>query len=90
MTKLFFSLPEAAAELGISRIAVFKKVKKGNIAAIRIGRNWAISAETLLSAKTPPPRLPDNALGKQSRRAEEAPANASVPADTEMNDMGWD
>ena len=43
----FLSIPEAAALLGVSRIAVFKKVKKGQLAAIRIGRNWAIAASAL-------------------------------------------
>ena len=49
--KKFFSLPEAAAIMGISRIAVFKKVKKRQLPAIRIGRNWAIPA----GAVQPPP-----------------------------------
>jgi excisionase family DNA binding protein len=38
----YISIPELAKVLGISRIAVFKKVKKGQIEAIRIGRNYAI------------------------------------------------
>ena len=39
----YFTIPQLAKILGISRIAVYKKVKKGEIKAIRIGRNYAIS-----------------------------------------------
>ncbi len=38
----YLSIPELAKILGISRIAVYRKVKKGQIEAIRIGRNYAI------------------------------------------------
>ena len=38
----FVSIQELAKILGISRIAVYKKVKKGQIKAIRIGRNFDI------------------------------------------------
>jgi len=45
--KEYISLAEAAKILGISRIAVYKKVKKGTIKAIKIGRSFAISKEYL-------------------------------------------
>jgi len=38
----YISIPELANILGISRIAVYKKVKKGQIKAVKIGRNFAI------------------------------------------------
>jgi len=38
----YMTIPELAKILGLSRIAVFKKVKKGEIRAIKIGRNYAI------------------------------------------------
>ena len=38
----FITIKELADILGISRIAVYKRVKKGQIKAIRIGRNFAI------------------------------------------------
>lgn len=38
----YVTIPELAKLLGLSRIAVFKKVKKGEIKAIRIGRTYAI------------------------------------------------
>ncbi|MBU0710010.1 MAG: helix-turn-helix domain-containing protein [Candidatus Omnitrophica bacterium] len=43
----YITIPELAKILGLSRIAVFKKVKSGEIKAIRIGRNYAISKKTL-------------------------------------------
>ena len=46
--KEYVTLPELAKMLGISRIAVFKKVKAGEIKAIKIGRNYAVPKERLL------------------------------------------
>lgn len=43
----FLSLAEAARVLGISRISVYKKVKKGQIAAERMGRSFAIPRAAL-------------------------------------------
>lgn len=40
--KKIISTQEAAKLLGISRIAVFKKIKTGKIRGIKIGRNYAI------------------------------------------------
>lgn len=47
MNKEFMTIAELANILGISRIAVFKKVKKGQIKAIKIGRSYAIPKENL-------------------------------------------
>ncbi|MDD2805197.1 MAG: excisionase family DNA-binding protein [Elusimicrobiales bacterium] len=66
MEREFYSIPEAAARLGISRIAVFKRVKKGRLEALRFGRNWAVSASALelavlaaaAPAKVTPPARP--------------------------------
>lgn len=38
----YISIPELARLLGVSRISVFKKVKQGEIKAVKIGRNYAI------------------------------------------------
>lgn len=43
----YISIPALARLLGISRIAVFKKVKRGEIKAAKIGRNYAIAAKEL-------------------------------------------
>jgi len=87
MAKEYLSIPEAGILLGISRIAVFKRVKSGKLPAIRIGRNWAVPAAAL-EVKIPP-------AGKSARRAAPAPA-APPPApehsggDRGFEDLGWD
>jgi excisionase family DNA binding protein len=43
----FITTAELAKILGISRIAVFKKIKKGEINATKSGRNYIISAKSL-------------------------------------------
>lgn len=40
----YYSIPQVAVLLGISRVAVFKKVKDGEITAAKIGRSYAIPA----------------------------------------------
>jgi len=43
----YISISQFAEILGISRIAVYQKIKKGQIKAIRIGRSFAIPREYL-------------------------------------------
>ncbi len=38
----YITIPQLARLLGISRIAVYKKVKSGQIKATRMGRNYVI------------------------------------------------
>ena len=45
--KELISIPQAAKLLGISRQGMYKKVKNGQIQAIRIGKNYAISLKSL-------------------------------------------
>jgi excisionase family DNA binding protein len=45
--KKFLSTNELAKMLGISRVAVFKKIKKGEIKATKIGRNFIIDKNDL-------------------------------------------
>ncbi|HEY4497842.1 MAG TPA: helix-turn-helix domain-containing protein [Candidatus Paceibacterota bacterium] len=47
MNQDFFSTSEVAKLLGISRIAVFKKIKSGAIKARKIGRNFAVNKKDL-------------------------------------------
>jgi len=47
--KKYISIPELAKMLGISRIALYRKVKKGEIKAFKIGRNYAIPQKYVLS-----------------------------------------
>lgn len=43
--KKFFTVQELANILGISRIAIFNRIKKGQIKAKKIGRNYIIQHE---------------------------------------------
>jgi excisionase family DNA binding protein len=43
----YISIAQFAKVLGISRIAVYQKIKKGQIKAIRIGRSFAIPRKYL-------------------------------------------
>jgi excisionase family DNA binding protein len=84
-------LPEVAAILGISRIAVFKKVKKGQLQALRFGRNWAVPAAALAAAEAPPPAAPVPAPLTRAPRTVKSPEPAppAVP-DADLDSMGWD
>ncbi len=48
MTDKFYSTPEVAKILGISRIAVFKKIKSGKLKAVKVGKGYVISKEDLM------------------------------------------
>ncbi|GAG51297.1 unnamed protein product, partial [marine sediment metagenome] len=45
----YITIPQLANILGLSRVAVYKKVKKGQIKAVRIGRNFAIDRKYVLN-----------------------------------------
>lgn len=47
--KDFYTISEIAKALGISRVAVFKKIKSGLIKTIRIGRMYAIPKNEVTS-----------------------------------------
>lgn len=47
--KEYYTIPELAKILGISRIAVYKKVKKGQIKAKKVGKIYAISKKYVAS-----------------------------------------
>lgn len=47
MDKKFITTTELAKMLGISRIAVFKKIKSGKIKAVKAGRNFVIDEQDL-------------------------------------------
>jgi excisionase family DNA binding protein len=44
---IYVSIAELAATLGISRVAVYKRIKKGQIPAERIGNMYAVSIESV-------------------------------------------
>lgn len=47
MNKQLLTTGELAKYMGISRIAVYRKIKKGQIKAIRVGRNFAVEKDLL-------------------------------------------
>lgn len=55
LRKSHISIPELAQQLGISRIAVYQKVKSGQIRAEKIGRNYVIPVAAM---ETPQPAGP--------------------------------
>ena len=63
----YITIPQLAEILGLSRIAVYKKVKKGQIKAIRIGRNFAI-----------PKKYIANILGKTLGEADKREIDSAV------------
>ena len=38
----YLSIPQAAKELGINRVVLYRKVKEGSIIAIRVGKSYII------------------------------------------------
>jgi excisionase family DNA binding protein len=43
----YVTIPELAELLGVSRIAIYKRVKKGQIPAVKIGRTYVIRDRTV-------------------------------------------
>ncbi len=63
----YITIPELAKILGVSRIAIFKKVKSGEIEAVKIGRNYAI-----------PQRYVDAFLGKTLNERDKREIDATI------------
>ncbi len=43
----YLTIPELAKLLGVSRIAIYNRVKKGQIPATKIGRTYVIADQTI-------------------------------------------
>ena len=71
MNKEFLSTSELAKVLGISRIAVFKKIKSGKIKARKVGRNFVIRREDL-------PEVLGVSLGKNDKELIERAVHKTV------------
>ena len=61
------TIPELAKLLGVSRIAIYKRVKKGQIPATRIGKTYVITDQTIR-----------NILGKELTAARKKRIDAAV------------
>ena len=62
---------ELAKILGISRIAVFKRIKRGQIKAIRVGRNFVIPKHSI-------PEVLGQVLSKKNKREIETAVKKTV------------
>jgi len=45
----YITIPQLARILGVSRIAVYKRVKNGRIKAVKIGRTFAVPQKQLMA-----------------------------------------
>jgi excisionase family DNA binding protein len=63
----YLTIPELAKLLGVSRIAIYHRVKKGEIPATKIGRTYVITDEAIA-----------NVLGKGTTRARKKQIDAAV------------
>jgi excisionase family DNA binding protein len=63
----YLTIPELAKLLGVSRIAIYNRVKKGQIPATRIGRTYVIKDQTIA-----------NILGKEVTRKGKQRIDAAV------------
>ncbi len=63
----YLTIPELARLLGVSRIAIYNRVKKGQIPATRIGRTYVIKDQTI-----------SNILGKAVTRRGKQRIDAAV------------
>ncbi len=63
----YLTIPQLAGLLGISRIAVYRKVRKGQIKAVKIGRNYAIPQKQIAAV-----------LGKTLREEDKREIEAAV------------
>jgi excisionase family DNA binding protein len=63
----YLTIPELAKLLGVSRIAIYNRVKKGQIPATKIGRTYVITDQTIA-----------NILGKEVTRKGKQRIDAAV------------
>jgi excisionase family DNA binding protein len=63
----YLTIPELAKLLGVSRIAIYHRVKKGEIPAAKIGRTYVITDEAIA-----------NVLGRETTRTRKKRIDAAV------------
>ncbi|MBM3252442.1 MAG: helix-turn-helix domain-containing protein [Candidatus Omnitrophica bacterium] len=69
--KELITTAELAKILGISRVAVFKRIKKGQIKAIKVGKSFVISKDSL-------PEILGRVLSKKDKSEIEAAVKKTV------------
>jgi len=68
MENKYLSVSEVAKALKISRIAVYKKVKKGQLKAIKIGKHFAIPSKSMSEIKYRTIKVSDKARIRRAVR----------------------
>jgi len=63
----YLTIPQLAQILGISRVAVYRRVKKGQIKAVKIGRTYAIPQKQIATI-----------LGKSLRKEDKKEIDSAV------------
>lgn len=48
VTKTYFTTSEVAQILGVSRVTVFRRIKSGEIKAVKFGRNFMVPADQFI------------------------------------------
>jgi len=71
MEKELYSTNDLARLLGVSRIAIFKRIQAGKIKAKKVGRNFVIPRKEL-------PEILGNVLTKPKKRAIDAAVKKTV------------
>lgn len=52
-TKLFYTVEEAQALLGVNRDTIYRYLKNGTLESVKLGRDHKITIESLKAALTP-------------------------------------
>jgi excisionase family DNA binding protein len=67
VNKRWLTIPELAKLLGVSRIAIYNRVRRGEISAVKIGRTYVITDQTIVTI-----------LGKETTRARKKMIDTAV------------
>ncbi|MCX7647011.1 MAG: helix-turn-helix domain-containing protein [Elusimicrobiales bacterium] len=89
----YLSVPEFAEKLGITRIAVFKKIKKGILPAIKIGKNWVIEerlTKEYFNLKSERKNKKTTKYGQKTFNTETSEYKKRTESNKEIENMGWD
>ena len=76
-----FTTVEAAKALGVHRTRIWQLVKSGELPAVKVGRDWLISAATLADFKRKPPGRPKGQNEKPLPNGEAEATEPQAPPD---------
>jgi len=72
MSENYFTVREAASELGVCTATIYRLLRAGRLPALRVGAQWRIAKDELRSLQPPPPRI-DAAPAPPKTRARPRP-----------------